>query len=161
MSSYHSYRESVVQATKSARTAKFQFYLGIGLAVLFFGGFLVRSYWEEHVFERDTQKLLNYYRNVVPGSIADGDERNARFIVWKYRNNKQKLWNHLETKYGIPVLELDEWEGFENPNVVHPKKPVVEGEEVDLDGEDATTKESQGDGQTGDKVVDDEPGDEL
>jgi hypothetical protein len=144
-------RQSVVQATKSARTAKFQFYLGVGLAVLFFGGFLVRSYWEEYVLERDTKKLLNYYKHAIPGSIADGDERNARFIVYKYRDNKQKLWDHLEKKYGIPVLEPHQWEDYVKPD------EKQDDEKEDLD-------QSKGDDEGGEPVQDhaaDEPGDEL
>ncbi|KAG7364590.1 hypothetical protein IV203_037792 [Nitzschia inconspicua] len=102
-------RASVVQATKSARISAIQWYLGIGFAILFFGGFLVKSYWEEHVFERDTRRLLAYYKHVVPGSMSDGDLQNARYLVWKYRYKKQKLWKNLEKKYGEPVLEEHEW----------------------------------------------------
>jgi hypothetical protein len=67
------HRASVVQATKSARMSAIQWYLGIAFAILFFGGFLVKSYWDEYVFERDTRRLLAYYKNVVPGSMSDGD----------------------------------------------------------------------------------------
>lgn len=66
-------RASVVQATKSARLSAIQWYLGIAFAILFFGGFLAKSYWEEYVFERDTRKLLAYYKRVIPGSMSDGD----------------------------------------------------------------------------------------
>jgi hypothetical protein len=79
------------------------------LAIAFFGGFLVKSYWEERVFNRDTQRLLAYYKHVLPGSIQDGDEHNARYLVWKYRANKPKLWRMLEKKYGQPVLHAHEW----------------------------------------------------
>jgi hypothetical protein len=34
---------------------------------------LAKSYWEEYVFQRDTSKLLAYYKHVVPGSMSDGD----------------------------------------------------------------------------------------
>ena len=78
-------------------------------AVAFFGGFLIKSYWEERVFERDTRRLLAYYKHVVPGSMSDGDEHNARYVVWKYRNKKEKLWKSLEKKYGEPVLHEHEW----------------------------------------------------
>ncbi|GKY97499.1 hypothetical protein MPSEU_000708100 [Mayamaea pseudoterrestris] len=143
-------RVSVVQATKSARSAKFYFYFWTGLAVLIIGGFLIRSYWEERVFDRDTTKLLNYYKHAIPGSIADGDERNARFIVWKYRSNKQKLWDHLEKKYGIPVLEPEQWEEYKSP---------VENE-GDEENEDLDKKDIKREaGTVGDD--DDEPGDEL
>ena len=79
------------------------------MAIAFFGGFLVKSYWEERVFERDTQRLLAYYKHVVPGSFQDGDEHNARYLVWKYRGKKQKLWRMLEKKYGKPVLHAHEY----------------------------------------------------
>lgn len=141
----------MVQATKSARSAKFQFYFWVGLAVLILGGFLVRSYWEEYVFDRDTNKLLNYYKHVIPGSIADGDERNARFIVWKYRSNKQKLWSHLEKKYGIPVLEVDQWQEYAK----HKENAQPNEDQVDLDdNQDKSSKPSA-------ESDDDEPGDEL
>jgi hypothetical protein len=86
-----------------------QWYLGVFLAVAFFGGFLVKSYWEDRVFHRDTRRLLAYYKNVIPGSLSDGDEHNARYLVWKYRGKKDKLWRNLEKKYGAPVLHEYEW----------------------------------------------------
>ena len=69
----------------------------------------MKSYWEEAVFERDTRRLLAYYKHVVPGSMQDGDEHNARYLVWKYRGKKEKLWRSLEKKYGSPVLLEYEW----------------------------------------------------
>ena len=78
-------------------------------AILFFGGFLVKSYWEDRVFERDTKRLLAYYKHVIPGSMSDGDLQNARYLVWKYRGKKEKLWKSLEKKYGEPVLHEWEW----------------------------------------------------
>ena len=117
--------------------------------MLIVGGFLIRSYWEEYVFDRDTTKLLNYYKHAIPGSIADGDERNARFIVWKYRGNTQKLWDHLEKKYGIPVLEPGQWEEYKTP-----EEGITE-EKEDLDySTEAPDKTKGADG-------DDELGDEL
>jgi hypothetical protein len=101
--------ESVVQATVSARNSTLRFWIGIILAVAFFGGFLVKSYWEERVFERDTQRLLAYYQHVIPGSMHDGDEHTARYLVWKYRGKKDKLWRSLEKKYGQPVRHAHEW----------------------------------------------------
>lgn len=106
------FRESVVQATKSARNSKLAYWLGLLLAVLFFGGLFVRSYYEDYVFEHDTRKLLVYYKHVVPGSISDGDVDNARYLVWKYRNKKEKLWTSLEKKYGVSVREIYEWEDY-------------------------------------------------
>jgi hypothetical protein len=70
---HFSVRISVVQATKSARRSAFLWYLGIAFCILFFGGFLAKSYWEEFVFERDTRKLLAYYKHVIPGAMSDGD----------------------------------------------------------------------------------------
>jgi len=102
-------RESVVQAVKTARNSALRYYLGIFLAVAFFGGFLVKSYWEEKVFKRDTSRLLSFYKHVIPGSVSDGDLHNARYLVWKYRNKKEKLWKNLEKKYGEPVLHEHEW----------------------------------------------------
>lgn len=102
--------ESVVQATLSARNSKLRYYIGILLAILFFGGFLVKSYVEEKVFERDTHRLLMYYKHAAPGSLADGDEYNARYLVWKYRGKKKKLWERLEKKYEVPVRHAHEWE---------------------------------------------------
>jgi hypothetical protein len=96
------------------------------LAVLFFGGFLVKSYWEEYVFNRDAEKLLAYYNHAIPGTISDGDKYNARYVVYKYRNKKQKLWSGLEKKYGIPVREAHEWADYETHK---------EDQEVNLDDE--------------------------
>lgn len=107
--SSNNHSESVAQATVSARNSKLRYYLGILAAILFFGGFMVKSYVEERVFERDTRRLLAYYKHVVPGSIMDGDEHNARYLVWKYRGKKNKLWKRLETKYGEPVLGIHEY----------------------------------------------------
>lgn len=120
------YSETVTQAVVSSRNSTIRYWLGIFLAIAFFGGFLVKSYWEERVFERDTVKLLAYYKNVVPNSMADGDLQNARYLVWKYRGKKKALWKRLETKYGEPVLEVHEWPEVE-------EEP--EEEEVNLDEE--------------------------
>ena len=98
-----------MQATKSARNASLQWYLGVFFCIAFFGGFLIKSYWEERVFNRDTRRLLAYYKHVIPGSMSDGDEHNARYLVWKYRGKKEKLWRSLEKKYGEPVLLEYEW----------------------------------------------------
>jgi hypothetical protein len=100
----------VVQATVTARNSKLRYYIGVLFAILFFGGFLVKSYVEEKVFVRDTKRLLMYYKHVAPGTHADGDEYNARYLVWKYRGKKKKLWDRLEKKYGVPVRYAHEWE---------------------------------------------------
>jgi len=129
-------RESVVQATKSARNSKIRYYGGIFLAIAFFGGFLVKSYWEERVFDRDTRRLLAYYKHVIPGSLSDGDLYNARYLVYKYRNKKAKLWKNLEKKYGEPVLHEWEWPEEET------QEEAEEVEEVNLDG-DSTEEEAE------------------
>lgn len=130
-------RQSVVQATKSARNSALQYYIGVTLAVLFFGGFLARSYWEEYTFNRDTKKLLAYYKHAIPGSISDGDENNARFLVWKFRHKKKKLWSGLEKKYGIPVREVHEWEGYvSDDNNGKKSSAPLDHDEVDLDDDE-------------------------
>lgn len=126
-------RESVAQATVSARNSKLRYYIGILAAILFFGGFMVKSYVEERVFERDTKRLLAYYKHVVPGSIMDGDEHNARYLVWKYRGKKNKLWKRLETKYGEPVLEIHEY----------PEAEEVNEDEEDVENLDESTEDGE------------------
>lgn len=90
---------------------------------------MFKSWYEDRVFQRDTRKLLAYYKNVIPGSLSDGDIYNARYVVYKYRNKKEKLWKNLEKKYGIAVMEEHEW----------PEKDTTaqaeddEGEEENLD----------------------------
>lgn len=99
---------------KTSRNSTIRYWIGIVLAIAFFGGFLVKSYWEERVFERDTKRLLAYYKHVVPGSMADGDEQNAKYLVWKYKGKANRLWKRLEKKYGVPVLHEHEWEDQED-----------------------------------------------
>eukprot|EP00934_Nitzschia_sp_Nitz4_P004613 Nitzschia sp. Nitz4//scaffold114_size70088//36299//38756//NITZ4_005978-RA/size70088-augustus-gene-0.5-mRNA-1//1//CDS//3329533426//4603//frame0 len=129
-------RASVVQANTNARNSKIAWYVGVFLAVAFFGGFLVKSWWEERVFERDTRRLLAYYKNVIPGSISDGDTRNAKYLVWKYRNSKNKLWKQLEKKYGEPVLYEHEWAEKETTAT-----PSTAEAEENLDEEPSTEEE--------------------
>lgn len=127
----------MVQATKSARNSALQYYIGVTLAVLFFGGFLARSYWEEYTFNRDTKKLLAYYKHAIPGSISDGDENHARFLVWKFRHKKKKLWSGLEKKYGIPVREVHEWEDYVSDDTNGKKSSApLDHDEVDLDDDE-------------------------
>jgi len=131
-------RQSVVQATKSARLSAIQWYLGVGFAILFFGGFLVKSWWEERVFVRDTRRLLAYYKHVLPGSMLDGDIQNARYVVYKYRNKKNKLWRGLEKKYDVPVLMEDEWENWsENDG------DDEEHEDLDANEDESTDEKEQ------------------
>jgi len=126
-------RQSVVQATKTAYRSAMRYYIGIGLAILIFGGLGVRSYYEEYAFNRDVKRVLAFYRHVVPGSIADGDQNNARYLVWKYRSKKDRLWNMLEKKYGEPVLYPQDYE--KNREESGGKKGSHQEETVDLDDE--------------------------
>jgi hypothetical protein len=143
-------RETVVQATKSARNSKIRYYGSIILAIAFFGGFLVKSFWEERVFERDTRRVLAYYKHILPGSMSDGDLYNARYVVYKYRNKKAKLWKNLEKKYGHPVLHEWEWpEEEENP-------AEEDEEEVNLDDVD-DKKEEKEEGKGGEQESTEEP----
>jgi hypothetical protein len=110
------------------------------LAVAFFGGFLVKSWWEERVFDRDTRRLLAYYKHILPGSIQDGDEHNARYLVWKYRGKKDKLWRILEKKYGEPVLHAHEY-----ADIIKETAPDEE-EEQNLDDEKKGDEDEKGEG---------------
>lgn len=98
---------------------------------------MVRSYYEEYAFKRDVKRLMAYYKHVVPGSISDGDENNARYLVWKYRSQKDKLWRTLEKKYGEPVLHADEWD-----TKVNQESDAGVAEDLDLDEESDKKKES-------------------
>mmetsp|Transcript_31009 Transcript_31009/g.92957 ORF Transcript_31009/g.92957 Transcript_31009/m.92957 type:complete len:866 (-) Transcript_31009:1961-4558(-) len=135
--------QTIVQATKSARNSALRYYLGIIGAILFFGGFLVKSYVEEKVFERDTRRVLAYYKRAATNSLHDGDLQGARYLVWKYKGKKAKLWRRLEAKYDMPVKHEWEWDdGLDDP-----KQDDEEEEEQNLDdeeekkGEDATKEE--------------------
>jgi hypothetical protein len=101
--------ESVVAANKSARNSAIRYYVGLLFAILFFGGFLTKSYYDDYVLKRDTDRLLAFYKKVVPGSYHDGNEHDARYVCYKYRNKKEKLWRNLEKKYGEPVLQTQEY----------------------------------------------------
>jgi len=106
--------ETIVQANKSALKSKLLRYGLIAGSVLFFGGFLVKSYVEERIFERDTRRVLAYYKHAAPNSFHDGDERQARYLVWKYKGRKDRLWRRLESKYNVPVRHEWEWEDEED-----------------------------------------------
>jgi hypothetical protein len=105
--------ETIVQATKSARNSKLLRWGTIIGSVLFIGGFLVKSYVEERIFDRDTQRVLAYYKHAAPNSFHDGDERQARYLVWKYKGKKDALWRRLEAKYAVPVKHAWEWDDEE------------------------------------------------
>ena len=119
--------QSVVQATKSARNSTIRYYVGIAAAILFFGGFMVKSYMEEKIFERDVQRVLAFYKHAAPGTISDGDDRNARWLVYKYKGRKDKLWRRLSAKYDMEVKQVWEWDDDD-------KAQEEDGETEDLDG---------------------------
>lgn len=137
---YHA-SESVAIATKSARNSAIRYYLGILFAILFFGGFFVKSYWDDYVLNRDAERLLLFYKHNVPGSYNDGDEHHARYTCYKYRNKKDKLWRNLEKKYGVPVLQSHEYKAL-----LSEQADVGEEEEetVDLDDNDEEEKPEEG-----------------
>jgi hypothetical protein len=130
----------VVVATKSARNSAIRYYVGLLLAVLFFGGFLVKSYWDDFVLQRDTTRLLAYYKRVVPGSYQDGDFHNARYTAYKYRHKKAKLWRNLEKKYGHPVLTVEEYAKMDK---VDPGGSSEHSEDETIDLDEESTKETE------------------
>ena len=132
--------ESVIVANKSARNSAIRYYFGIVFAILFFGYFMFKSYYDDYVLERDTRRLLAFYKHVVSGSFHDGDVHNARYTCYKYRNKKDKLWRNLEKKYGVPVLPTQEYlEIFAQQEAEETKE--AESETVDLDDEQEDKKE--------------------
>ena len=139
--------QSVVQATKSARNSAIRYYFGVAAAILFFGGFMVKSYMEEKIFERDVKRVLAFYKHAAPGSISDGDERNARWLVYKYKGRKDKLWRRLEVKYDMEVKQSWEWDDDD-------KVQEEDGETEDLDKK--SSDEPKSNEQSEDKQ-DDEP----
>jgi len=134
--------ETIVQATKSARNSKLLRWGGIIGSILFIGGFLVKSFVEERIFERDTQRVLAYYKHAAPNSFNDGDERHARYMVWKYKNKKDKLWRRLEVKYNMPVKHAWEWDDDDDVN--DGGKKEEEDEEQDLDNESEGSESKSG-----------------
>ena len=100
----------------------------------------MKSWWEDRVFERDTRRLLAYYKHVLPGSMLDGDVQNARYVVYKYRNKKNKLWRGLEKKYDVPVLLEHEWEDYkENEG----EEDGDEHEDLDSDNDESNNEKEQ------------------
>mmetsp|Transcript_2605 Transcript_2605/g.5600 ORF Transcript_2605/g.5600 Transcript_2605/m.5600 type:complete len:909 (+) Transcript_2605:94-2820(+) len=136
--------ETIVQATKSARNSKLLRWGGIIGSILFIGGFLVKSFVEERIFKRDTQRVMAYYKHAAPNSFHDGDERQAQYLVWKYKNKKDKLWRRLEVKYNIPVKHAWEWDDEDDAEKNDAKKEEDE-EAEDLDGDKEGSEETEGD----------------
>ncbi|KAK1744076.1 hypothetical protein QTG54_005673 [Skeletonema marinoi] len=129
--------ETIVQATKSARNSKLLRWGTIIGSVLFIGGFLVKSYVEERIFDRDTQRVLAYYKHAAANSFHDGDERQARYLVWKYKGKKDALWRRLEAKYGVPVKHAWEWDDEEEDGS---KDDDEAAEDLDGEGEEDEVK---------------------
>jgi hypothetical protein len=160
------HRVSVVQAEKSARSSLMQYYGGWIFFIMFFGGFLVKSYWEDYVFQRDTKRVLAYYKRAIPNSFNDGDENNARYLVYKYQNKKDKLWARLEKKYGYPIPhdwdlfvnevqeEEDAKNGKGNPlnNTDDKLKDNHDDSNLDLDDDDDDTPKSKHESKTDEEL---------
>jgi len=129
--------QSIVQATKAARSSTFWYWFRVIAAIAFFGGFFLKSLIDDRIREYDVKKILAYYKHACPGTINDGDERNAYYLTWKYKGRKDKLWKRLENKYGILVREVDEWDDDDNTE--------EEEEEVDLDEQEDSGSGNEGD----------------
>jgi hypothetical protein len=98
------------------------------------------------VLNRDTKRLLAYYKQALPGSYQDGDVHNSRYTCYKYRNKKAKLWRNLEKKYGLPVLTLREYEAMEAAKATEkPPEGESESDTVDLDENEPESDEKKQD----------------
>ena len=73
------------------------------------------------------QRVLAFYKHAAPGTISDGDDRNARWLVYKYKGRKDKLWRRLSAKYDMEVKQVWEWDDDD-------KAQEEDGETEDLDG---------------------------
>ena len=71
--------------------------------------------------------------------MLDGDPQNARYVVYKYRNKKDKLWKGLEKKYQIPVLLEHEWEDYNEDQ----EDGDEEHEDLDANEEESTEDKEQ------------------
>ena len=96
------------------------------------------------MFERDTQRVLAYYKHAAPNSFHDGDERQARYLVWKYKGKKDKLWRRLEAKYNIPVRHAWEWDDEEEEGTKDGSNEQEDEEDLD-GGEGEGSESSEGD----------------
>jgi len=105
--------QSIVQAVKTARSNNLWWYVRVISAIVFFGGFFLKSLYDDRIRKHDVKKILAYYKHAAPGTLNDGDNHNAQYLCWKYKGKKDKLWRRLETKYGIPMRELNEWDDEE------------------------------------------------
>lgn len=105
--------KTIDQAVKAARSSTFWYYFRIIAAILFFGGFMLKSYVDERMRENCAARVLAFYKRAAPNSINDGDMHHAHYTCYKYRGKTEKLYKKLERKYGIPVKEVHEWEDEE------------------------------------------------
>jgi len=122
--------QTIDQAVKAARSSTLWYYIRILGAILFFGGFMAKSYLGEKEREKCALKVLAYYKRAATNSINDGDEHHAHYTCYKYRGKTEKLYKKLERKYGILMREAHEWEDEEEEDVVN-----EEEEEENLDDE--------------------------
>lgn len=126
--------KTIEQAFKAAKSSTFWYYAKIFFAIAFFGGFMVKSYWEERSREICVERILAFYKRAAPNSINDGDKHNAHYICWKYKGKRNKLYKKLETKYGIPVKQVYEWDDEK-------EEQKSEDEEVNLDDKNSEKEE--------------------
>ena len=80
--------------------------------------------------------MLAYYKHAAANSFHDGDERQARYLVWKYKGKKDALWRRLEAKYGVPVKHAWEWDEEEDGA----KDDDEAAEDLDGEGEECEMK---------------------
>lgn len=113
-------------------------------SILFIGGFLVKSFVEERIFQRDTERVLAYYKRAAPNSLHDGNEHGARYLVWKYKGKKDKLWRRLESKYGIPVKHAWEWDDDDEDGGKDGTSNNEDEEAEDLDSGNVNSEKSEG-----------------
>lgn len=111
---------------------------------MFIGGFLVKSFVEERIFQRDTERVLAYYKRAAPNSLHDGNEHGARYLVWKYKGKKDKLWRRLESKYGIPVKHAWEWDDDDEDGGKDGTSNNEDAEAEDLDSGNVNSEKSEG-----------------
>lgn len=135
------FRQSILQAVKTARNTSIWWYVRVFSAIVFFGGFFLKSLIDDRIRKHDVKRILAFYKQAAPGTMNDGDNHNAQYLCWKYKGTKDKLWRRLETKYGEPVKELHEYEamadeeedGEEKKEEEKSNDETNEDEEEDLD----------------------------
>jgi len=101
--------ESVVQALENSQYLKIRYYGILTTVTTLCIYFFIRAYWVEYTNSRDVKRLLHYYKIAAPNTFHDGDNWNARYLIWKYKGRRHVLWRRLEAKYDVPVPET--WDG--------------------------------------------------